>query len=90
VQELTSASMQARVLALLEGIGAALPAIGFFAGGAITAAASPRTAYLVAGAGVVVTLAVAAFALRGARWPARGGTAPEEPAAAVGRGPSAS
>lgn len=89
VQELTPASMQARVLGLLEAIGAALPAIGFFGGGAIASIASPRTAYLVAGAGVMATLAVAALRLRNARWPARGAVAPEESAAVPGHGPAA-
>jgi MFS family permease len=89
VQELTSASMQARVLGVLEAIGAALPAVGFFAGGAIATLASPRTAYVVAGVGVAITLAAATFWLRRLDWPARGAVAPEEPAAAVGRGPQA-
>ena len=91
VQELTATNMQARVLGLLEAIGAALPVVGFFAGGAITAAASPRTAYAVAGAGVVATLAIAAWRLRGAEWPRRAQSAPEESAAAaVGHGPAPS
>jgi predicted MFS family arabinose efflux permease len=89
VQELTSASMQARVLGLLEAIGAALPAAGFFAGGGIAAASSPRTAYVVAGVGVVITLGFAAFWLRRAEWPMRGAVAPEEPSAAPGHGPKA-
>lgn len=92
VQELTAASMQARVLALLEAIGAALPVVGFFLGGALTQAASPRTAYLAAGAGVLVVLLAAVVALRKADWPERHGDviAPEEPAAAVGHGPAPS
>jgi MFS family permease len=92
VQELTAASMQARVLGLLEAIGAALPVVGFFAGGALTAAASPRAAYAVAGVGIVCVLALAVLWLRSADWPERAGAAvaPEEPAAAVGRGPAPS
>lgn len=89
VQELTSGAMQARVLGLLEATGAAVPVAGFFAGGAIAAAASPRAAYLAAGAGVVLTLLAAAFVLRGAQWPARGAVAPDEPVAAPGHGPPA-
>lgn len=91
VQELTAANMQARVLGLLEAIGAALPVLGFFAGGALTAAASPRAAYTAAGAGVLGVLLLAILRLRGADWPRRDGlaVAPEEPAAAVGHGPSA-
>jgi MFS family permease len=90
VQELTTSKMQARVLGVLEGIGAALPAAGFFAGGAMATLGSPRTAYLFAGAGVLVTLALAAWYLRRGEWPARGAVAPEEPTAAVGHGPAAS
>ena len=92
VQELTDSSMQARVLGLLEAIGAALPVLGFVLGGAITQAGSPRTAYLAAGAGVVVVLAIAMVRLRGARWPEQHGlvVAPEEAAAAVGHGPAPS
>lgn len=89
VQELTSGSMQARVLGLLEATGSAVPVVGFFAGGAIAAAASPRTAYLAAGAGVVVTLLASVLLLRGAHWPTRGTVAPEEPATAPGHGPPA-
>jgi hypothetical protein len=91
VQEATSTSMQARVLAVLEAIGAALPAVGFALGGVVATLGSPRTAYVVAGAGVVLALAAAAAWLRGLEWPARGQVAPEEPAtgvAAHGRAPS--
>jgi MFS family permease len=90
VQELTSSSMQARVLGVLESIGAALPAVGFFAGGGVAAVASPRTAYVFSGAGVLLTLVVAGFLLRRTEWPGRGTVAPEDPAAAVGHGPAAS
>ena len=90
VQELTTAAMQARVLGVLEAIGAALPAAGFFVGGAVATLGSPRTAYVFAGVGVVVTLVVAGVALRTADWPARGAVAPEEPTAPAGRAPPAS
>jgi predicted MFS family arabinose efflux permease/branched-subunit amino acid transport protein len=93
VQELTSSSMQARVLGLLEAIGAALPVVGFFLGGVITQAASARDAYLAAGAGVLVVLALAFLWLHKAEWPADHEglvVAPEEPAAAVGHGPAPS
>jgi MFS family permease len=91
VQEITASAMQARVLGLLEAIGAALPVAGFFAGGALTEAASPRTAYVAAGVGVVGVLVLAILRLRNADWPAREGlaVAPEDPAAAVGHGPAA-
>jgi hypothetical protein len=92
VQELTAAEMQARVLTLLEAIGAALPVAGFFLGGALTAAASPRTAYAAAGVGVVGVLVLAALRLRTADWPRGEGlaVAPEDSAAVVGHGPAAS
>jgi MFS family permease len=92
VQELTAQDMQARVLGLLEAIGAALPVAGFFFGGALTEAASPRTSYLAAGVGVLGVLALAVLRLRTADWPRNGGlaVAPDEPAAAVGHGPAPS
>lgn len=64
VQELTRATYQARVLALLEALASAMPGIGFLCGGAITAVFSPRASYAVAGAGVLVVLAIAIVALR--------------------------
>lgn len=92
VQELTGTGMQARVLGLLEALGAALPVFGFFFGGALTQAASPRTAYTAAGVGVIGVLVLAFLRLRGAEWPHGDAiaTTPEEPAAAVGHGPAAS
>jgi predicted small integral membrane protein len=63
VQEATAADLQARVVGLLESVGAAMPGLGFLLGGAVTAVASPRAAYLVAGLGVLAVLAVAAVAL---------------------------
>ena len=91
VQELTPGAMQARVLGLLEAIGAALPVLGFFAGGALTAAASPRTAYIAAGVGVMGVLVLSVLRLRSADWPEGAGlaVAPEEASAAVGHGPAA-
>jgi MFS family permease len=68
VQELTRATYQARVLALLEALASAMPGIGFLAGGAITAALEPRASYAVAGAGVIVVLGLAAGMLRRADW----------------------
>jgi hypothetical protein len=80
------------VLGLLEAIGAALPVVGFFFGGALTAAASPRTAYTAAGVGVIGVLVLAWLRLRTADWPRRDAlvVAPDEPAAAVGHGPAPS
>jgi Na+/melibiose symporter-like transporter len=60
LQESTPVSLQARVTGLLESIGAAVPGIGFLIGGVLASVGTPRTAYAVAGAGV---LALVAFAL---------------------------
>ncbi len=49
VQEMTVAGMQARVMSVLESIGAAMPGVGFIVGGVIAATASPRAAFLIAG-----------------------------------------
>ncbi len=71
VQELTSESMQARVLSVLESIGAAMPGIGFLLGGLIAANLSPRATFLAAGAGVIAIVAVSSVLL-GRRWPGGG------------------
>jgi len=57
VQEAVSEDYQARVVGLLESIGAAMPGVGYVLGGAVTAIWSPRVAYLVAGAGTVLVAA---------------------------------
>jgi MFS family permease len=67
VQELTAATMQARVMSVLESIGAAMPGIGFVLGGIVATAASPREAFLVAGFGVIATVAVT-VPLLGGNW----------------------
>jgi len=54
VQEALPDALQARVVGLLESTAAAAPGVGFLLGGALTAVWSPRLAYLVAGAGVLV------------------------------------
>jgi MFS family permease len=59
VQELTERAYQARVVALLESAGSAMPGIGFLLGGLIAASATPRTSYAVAGAGVLLVLLIA-------------------------------
>jgi predicted MFS family arabinose efflux permease len=64
VQELTRATYQARVLSLLEALASAMPGVGFLLGGAIAAIFEPRASYAVAGAGVVVVLAIAVWSLR--------------------------
>jgi MFS family permease len=70
VQELTVEGMQARVMSVLESIGAAMPGVGFAIGGVIAAVASPRTTFLVAGLGVFAIVALVAPAL-GRNWPER-------------------
>src|SRR6476620_12580963 len=67
VQELTAAAMQARVMSVLESIGAAMPGIGFVLGGLVATLATPRATFLVAGGGVVATVAVMA-PLLGGNW----------------------
>jgi len=63
--------MQARVMSVLESIGAAMPGLGYVAGGVIAASVNPRATFFVAGAGVLAIVAVAA-PLLGANWPERG------------------
>jgi MFS family permease len=67
VQELTESGMQARVMAVLESIGAAMPGIGFAIGGLIAAIATPRTTFLVAGLGVIAIVCLVAPTLGGRR-----------------------
>jgi hypothetical protein len=64
LQEVTAPDLQARIVGLLESVGAAMPGLGFLLGGAVTAAIDPRAAYAVAGAGVLVVLAVAGIGMR--------------------------
>ena len=68
VQELTAAEMQARVMSVLESIGAAMPGLGFALGGVIAAVLSPRATFLVAGLGIfaIVALMVPILATK---WP---------------------
>lgn len=63
LQEQTPPDYQARITGLMESLGAAMPGVGYLLGGAIVAAWSPRTAYAVAGAGLLV-LVVAALPMR--------------------------
>lgn len=60
VQEALPEALQARVVGLLESVAAAAPGVGFLVGGVLTALWSPRLAYLVAGAGVLVVALVMA------------------------------
>jgi MFS family permease len=70
VQELTVPGMQARVMSVLESIGAAMPGVGFALGGLIAALVSPRAAFLFAGLGVFAIVALAVPVL-GRNWPDR-------------------
>src|SRR3954451_418096 len=67
VQELTIESMQARVMSVLESIGAAMPGVGFALGGLIAALVSPRMTFLAAGSGVIAIVVVMAPIL-GTKW----------------------
>jgi predicted MFS family arabinose efflux permease len=59
LQEATPVHLQARVTGFMESLGAIAPGIGYLAGAAITALGSARLAYSVAGAGLLVLVAVA-------------------------------
>lgn len=61
LQEATPADLQARITGLLESIGSAMTGIGFLLGGIITALFSPVTAFMVAGGGLVILVALAAL-----------------------------
>jgi MFS family permease len=67
VQELTAQRMQARVIGTLESVSSAVPGIGYVAGGLIASGYSPRATFLVAGAGVIAIVAIAA-PLVGTKW----------------------
>jgi MFS family permease len=71
VQELTPAAMQARVISVLESLGAAMPGIGFLLGGVIAATVGPRATFLVAGCGAIAIVLVAA-PLLGRKWVSSG------------------
>jgi MFS family permease len=68
VQELTARKMQARVVSVLESIGAAMPGVGYLLGGLIAAGQDPRATFVFAGAGVLAIVAVATPVL-GSQWP---------------------
>jgi MFS family permease len=89
VQELTRATYQARVLALLEALASAMPGVGFLLGGAITAIFDPRASYAVAGAGVLAVLALAAGLLRRAEWTVELEQGPADATAVAEAGPLA-
>ncbi len=68
IQEMTRASMQARVMSVLESISEAMPGLGYLIGGLIAEGHNPRTTFLVSGVGVLVVLAVAVRSLAGTPW----------------------
>lgn len=80
MQEATRAEYQARVVALLESAGAAMPGIGFLLGGVLAATVSTRAAYVVAGVGALLVTVVLVVVLRGSL-PAGGEGAAEPPSA---------
>jgi MFS family permease len=79
VQELTSSSMQARVISVLESVASAMPAVGFVAGGLIATVFNPRVAFAFAGLGVIAILFVA-VPLLGSKWPVHAAGDPPETA----------
>jgi predicted MFS family arabinose efflux permease len=58
LQEATPTDYQARIVSMLESVAAAMPGVGYLIGGALTAVGSPRTAYAVAGGGVLVLVLI--------------------------------
>jgi MFS family permease len=58
LQEAVEEQYQARAAGLLESAAAAVPGIGYVAGGLLTAAVSPRLAYAVSAVGVAVVVVV--------------------------------
>jgi hypothetical protein len=62
IQEATPRNYQARVTGLVESLGAGMPGVGYLLGGVLASLGSPRTAYAVAGIGVLVLVAVALVA----------------------------
>jgi MFS family permease len=79
IQEETPVDLQARVVGLLESVGAAMPGVGFLLGGTLTAVWSASTAYAVAGSGVLVIALIGVVTLRN-RLSARTGSSPSHAA----------
>ena len=68
IQEMTRSSMQARVMSVLESVGAAMPGVGFVVGGLIATGHDPRVVFLVSGLGVLLVAAIATYYLAGSAW----------------------
>ena len=64
LQAATAPERQAVVMSLFEVLGTVMPGFGFALGGVIAAVWSPRTAYAVSGAGVLVLVAIGLVAVR--------------------------
>ena len=64
LQAATAPERQAVVMSLFEVLGTVMPGFGFALGGVIASVWSPRTAYAVAGAGVLVLVAIGVIAVR--------------------------
>jgi hypothetical protein len=62
LQEATPDDLQARVTGLLESTASAMTGLGFLLGGVITALFSPPAAFAVAGAGLVLLVAIGTLA----------------------------
>jgi MFS family permease len=75
IQERVPAQLQARAMALVEALGAAVPGLGFALGGAIAATSSARVTYVAAGVGIVAISLVAAPFVRTA--PRRAAVTPQ-------------
>jgi MFS family permease len=75
VQEGTPGAYQARVVGMLESLGAGMTGVGFVVGGIVAATIDPRAAFVIAGAGVLVVVAAVVGAVRRTGW--RGAPAPE-------------
>jgi MFS family permease len=71
VQQLTRSDLQARIISLVESLAKASPGLGFLIGGGIAAILTPRASFVIAGAGVLAVLAVAAVSLARAGWRGR-------------------
>jgi MFS family permease len=83
LQEATPRNLQARVTGLLESLGAAMPGVGYLLGGILASIWNPRTAYWVAGAGVMVLVSALVIGRRrvaeGPRQRSRGTQAGDRP-----------
>jgi Transmembrane secretion effector len=82
LQEMTPRAFQARVTGLLESLGAAMPGVGYVIGAILASIGSPRTAYAVAGVGVLVLVLTAIVArprVAARRRPARPAAPPDIP-----------